>query len=343
MRACARMSWSQPWARMQARSSSVDFVPGSTTTSASRGRGRAREAITRSTPGSSRKGSKSSAFAMRGSSGTTTLTRPRRERSGPPCPACSACSARSARPTESSAGSRCAAWSHGTTPRHGQLVRRSISRTPSAKRVRSPRKRLITKLVTRAASAGSSTTRVPTSAAMAPPRSMSASRQTGASTRRAKPMLAMSFRRRLVSAGLPAPSTTTRSDRAASRSKLSSTGRRRAPRRSRKSPAGQVAATLPRTTTCAAPSDSGFSSTGFMSADGGSPAARAWRACARPISPPPGHAAALFDMFCGLNGVTARPRRRATRQSPVTTVDLPACEPVAWTISTPCLTRPPRP
>ena len=32
-------------------------------------------------------------------------------------------------------------------------------------------------------------------------------------------------------------------------------------------------------------------------------AAQAWRACARPISPP-STAAALFDMFCGLNGRT---------------------------------------
>ena len=65
-----------------------------------------------------------------------------------------------------------------------------------------------------------------------------------------------------------------------------------------------------------------------MSTVGSSPAARAWSACARPISPPPGHAAALFDMFCGLKGATESPRRRAARQSPATTVDFPTSDPV---------------
>ena len=59
-----------------------------------------------------------------------------------------------------------------------------------------------------------------------------------------------------------------------------------------------------------------------------------WRACARPISPPPGHAVALFDMFCGLNGTTRTPHRRATRQSPATTTDFPTSDPVPWTMST---------
>ena len=39
------------------------------------------------------------------------------------------------------------------------------------------------------------------------------------------------------------------------------------------------------------------------------PAARACSAWARPISPPSAVTAALFDMFCGLNGRTRRPRR----------------------------------
>ena len=50
--------------------------------------------------------------------------------------------------------------------------------------------------------------------------------------------------------------------------------------------------------------------------------------CARPISPPKGQAAALFDMFCGLKGATLRPRRFAIRQSPTTSNDLPTSEPV---------------
>ncbi len=69
--------------------------------------------------------------------------------------------------------------------------------------------------------------------------------------------------------------------------------------------------TRPATTTCAVASACGFNSTGFMSATGATPQARAWSACARPISPPSAVTAALFDMFCGLNGRTRRPRRRS--------------------------------
>ena len=82
---------------------------------------------------------------------------------------------------------------------------------PSAKRVGSPRKRLTMKAFIRAASAGSRTACVPTRLAMTPPRSMSPMRTTGVSVARAKPMLAMSLARRLVSEALPAPSTRTRS------------------------------------------------------------------------------------------------------------------------------------
>ena len=46
-----------------------------------------------------------------------------------------------------------------------------------------------------------------------------------------------------------------------------------------------------------------------MCTDGATPQARAWSAWARPISPPSAVTAALLDMFCGLNGRTARPRR----------------------------------
>ena len=51
---------------------------------------------------------------------------------------------------------------------------------------------------------------------------------------------------------------------------------------------------------------------------GGVRAARACSACARPISPPSAVTAALFDMFCGLNGRTARPRSVNARASPAT-------------------------
>ena len=52
---------------------------------------------------------------------------------------------------------------------------------------------------------------VPATEAMTPPRSMSPTRMTGTSARVAKPILAMSRDRRLISAGDPAPSTMTRS------------------------------------------------------------------------------------------------------------------------------------
>ena len=54
---------------------------------------------------------------------------------------------------------------------------------------------------------------------------------------------------------------------------------------------------------------------------------RACTASARPISPPSAHAAALFDMFCGLNGATRMPRRLAARHSAATMTDFPASEP----------------
>ncbi len=93
---------------------------------------------------------------------------------------------------------------------------------------------------------------VPTSCAMTPPRSMSPTSTTGTSAARAKPILAMSAWRRFTSAGLPAPSTSTRSARAFSRSKLSSTARHQ---RSASSPhirgRATVAMRRPCTITCA--------------------------------------------------------------------------------------------
>ena len=65
-----------------------------------------------------------------------------------------------------------------------------------------------------------------------------------------------------------------------------------------------------------------------MCTESGTPAARACSACARPISPPSAVTAALFDMFCGLNGMTDRPRRVNARARPATISDLPTSEPV---------------
>src|SRR3984957_12890894 len=61
--------------------------------------------------------------------------------------------------------------------------------------------------------------------------------------------------------------------------------------------------------------------------------ARARGACARPFSPPSAVTAALFDMFCGLNGRTARPRCAKARASPATIKDLPTSEPVPANMS----------
>ncbi len=88
-------------------------------------------------------------------------------------------------------------------------------------------------------------------------------------------MFAMSPRRRFTSAGLPAPSTSTRSWAAERRAKLSITRGISAPLRVPYSAARIVPTRLPCTTTWAPVSVSGFSRTGFMSVCGARPAARA--------------------------------------------------------------------
>src|SRR5580693_9139133 len=85
--------------------------------------------------------------------------------------------------------------------------------------------------------------------------------------------------------------------------------------------------------TCAPTSVSGFNRTGFISVCGSTPAASACSAWARPISPPSIVTAALFDMFCGLNGRTRKPRRVKARASPATMSDLPTSEPAPWIIN----------
>jgi hypothetical protein len=84
----------------------------------------------------------------------------------------------------------------------------------------------MTKPFTRACSDADSSASVPTRCANTPPRSMSAISSTGQSTASAKPMLAMSPSRRLISAGLPAPSTTSASYCAPRRRYESSTAAR---------------------------------------------------------------------------------------------------------------------
>ncbi len=90
-------------------------------------------------------------------------------------------------------------------PRSGQPVRATISRRPSSNSEGSPRNLLMMKPLIRSRSAASSTRWAPARAAITWPRSMSPTRATGTPAAWAKPMLAMSPARRLVSAGLPRP------------------------------------------------------------------------------------------------------------------------------------------
>ncbi len=97
--------------------------------------------------------------------------------------------------------------------------------------------------------------------------------------------------------------------------------RARAPRGN--CPAPSVPRTLPAMRRSAATCDrpGASSSTGFMSLCGSTRQAIAWSAWARPISPPSAVTAALFGMFCGLNGQHPiardwRRRGRARRPAP---------------------------
>src|SRR5690606_2544309 len=161
---------------------------------------------------------------------------------------------------------------------------------------------------------------------------MSPTSTTGTPAARAKPKLAMSPARRLTSAALPAPSTSTRSAPAASSSKAASTSGSNCARSAQYWRAERLARRRPRTTTCEPVSPSGLSSTGFMAVSGARRAARACSAWARPISPPSAVTAALLLMFCGLKGAAERPRLAKARQSPATISDLPTSEPVPMNI-----------
>src|SRR3569833_4777656 len=84
----------------------------------------------------------------------------------------------------------------------------------------------------------------------------------------------------------------------------------------------------PFSTTWLPPSELGLSRMGVMATSGSSLHAQACAACARPISPPPGHGYELIDMFCALNGATRTPLRRSQAQIAVVIQLLPACEEV---------------
>src|SRR5260370_18261002 len=86
--------------------------------------------------------------------------------------------------------------------------------------------------------------------------------------------------------------------------------------------------------TCERESASGLRRIGFMSAVGSTPAAAACTAWARPISAPSPQTAALFDIFCALNGATRIPLRAKIRHSAAASRLLPAEDLLPWTINT---------
>ena len=97
---------------------------------------------------------------------------------------------------------------YGTTPTTGRWVFSSSIERPGRRISTSPRNLLMTSPLMRRRSFSSSSSTVPYSWANTPPRSMSPTRSTGASTISARPMFTMSSLLRLISAGLPAPSMT---------------------------------------------------------------------------------------------------------------------------------------
>ena len=223
----------------------------------------------------------------------------------------------------------------GSTPSTGRPVRPVSIRSPGASRPGSPRNLLMTNPLIRAWSAGCSKASVPYRAANTPPRSMSPTTTTGSPAARASPMLAMSVSRRLISAGLPAPSQMTTSYSALRSSRLSRAILSRSPECVRYSAALTSSRGWPSTMTWVRVSLPGLSSTGFIRASGSMPAAVACMAWARPISAPSGVTKELRDMFWALNGATRTPCLASQRHSPAVSTLFPASEVV------PATSRPP--
>ncbi|CAM5583601.1 hypothetical protein SNARM312S_04026 [Streptomyces narbonensis] len=194
---------------------------------------------------------------------------------------------------------------------------------------------------------------VPKNWAKTPPRSMSPTTTTGSCAARAMPMFTMSVRRRLISAGLPAPSQITASYMPRSSSRHAMTGSKSSfcrppcsafpgddPPDPPKNPRALSSPTgLPIRTTWLERSLPGLSSTGFIRAVGSTRAACACMAWARPISAPSRVTKELRDMFCPLNGATFTPLRTSQRQMPAVTTLLPASDVVPATRRPPPLMR----
>ena len=174
----------------------------------------------------------------------------------------------------------------------------------------------------------SNTAFVPTKLAITPPRSISPIIIVGIDNFVANPIFAISPSRRLISAGLPAPSTKIRSCLADKFKKAFSTYGISEPLIFWYSNPLTDLSNLPLIISCDPLSLCGLRSIGLCKILGSSPDAIACIACALPISPPSKVAAALFDIFCGLNGATDIPFLLNRRHSPATIIDLPTLEPV---------------
>ncbi len=160
------------------------------------------------TPGSSRRASRSVALLRCGRSGTTISSSPASASApAPDMPACNPGVSPCLKLTESSSGRRKFS-SMGTTPQKGLPVRRCNMLRAGSSRLASPRNLLRINPPTLLRSARVSSAMVPARAANAPPRSISATRATRAPACRAIRMFTMSCAFRLISAGLPAPSST---------------------------------------------------------------------------------------------------------------------------------------
>ena len=152
-------------------------------------------------------------------------------------------------------------------------------------------------------------------AAKTPPRSISATSRPGAFKRRAKPEIAQIVTLQIQ---LGHAARAFDHDVLEARARAAHMPPARGPAGSRnvrsiRAPA-ECARLVPSSTTWLPASEFGLSRIGFMSGSGSSPQASACATCARPISPPPGHAYELFDMFCALNGATRQPRSRSQAQ-----------------------------
>ena len=123
----------------------------------------------------------------------------------------------------SSAGSFQASENHGKTPSDTHPVCSVMAAMPSSKSDTSPRNLLIVNPLILLRSLAGKTACVPTICAITPPRSISPIRTTGTLAASANPIFAISPERRLISAGLPAPSITMKSACFASPTKESNT------------------------------------------------------------------------------------------------------------------------